>query len=93
MAIKFELEEYHRNISDDELLSDLKRVASELQKPSITGREYKERGKYGKNTVANRFGSWNKALERAGLNKSITRNIIDEELFQNLEDVWTKLAS
>lgn len=30
--MKFELEEYHRGITDDQLLADLKRVALELNK-------------------------------------------------------------
>jgi hypothetical protein len=32
MAMKIELEEYHRNVTNDELISDLMRVAANLQK-------------------------------------------------------------
>ena len=41
--MKFELEKYHRNTSDEELLTDLKRVATDLHK-SPTIDEYNERG-------------------------------------------------
>lgn len=92
MALKFELEEYHRNISDEELLADLKRVTSELEKSSVTYNEYKKRGRYSSRTFLKRFGSWNKALERAGLNKNRDWNIPEENIFQNLEEVWIKLG-
>ena len=90
--MKFELEEYHRNITDDELVADLKRVATELSKDSITSDQYDERGKFSSNTFAKRFGSWLKALEKAGLQKTRNYNITEEELFQNLEEIWIKLG-
>jgi len=45
--MKFELEEYHRGISDEELITDLKRVALALNKPTIRRLDYDEKGKYG----------------------------------------------
>jgi hypothetical protein len=35
----FELEEFHRNISDDDLIADLVRVSQELNKKQITFRD------------------------------------------------------
>lgn len=35
--MKFELEEYHRGITDDELLADLKRVALEFNRTLLLG--------------------------------------------------------
>lgn len=91
--MKFELEEYHRDVSEDELISDLKRVASELNKKSITRDDYKDHGKYGGTTYIRRFGSWFSALEKAGLEMTRTpMNLPEEELFENLEEVWTKLG-
>ena len=54
-----------------------------------------EFGKFDASNIADRFGGWAKAHERAGLNlarhqKSIRLN--DDELFLNLEEVWTKLG-
>ena len=91
--MKFELEEYHRNTSDEELIADLRRVADELQKGSATIDEYNERGKYHSSTLARRFGSWSKVLKRAELKMNRSPlNISEEELFQNLEEIWIKLG-
>ena len=90
--MKFELEEYHRGITDDQLLADLKRVALELNKTAITKFDYNERGKYHEHTYQRRFGSFSSALEKAGLGTKIIMNIPEEELYKNLEEVWTKLG-
>ena len=90
--MKFELEPNHRNVPDEELLHDLIRVAKELGKEKVTIDEYNEKGKYHNTTLARRFGSWFKALERAGLKKTRNLNISDEDLFKNLVDVWTTLG-
>jgi Homing endonuclease associated repeat len=84
--MKFELEEYHRGITDEELTADLQRVASELGKITVSRAEYDERGKFGTTTHLRRFGSWFKSLEKAGLEKTRTpMNVPEEELFQNLD--------
>ena len=90
--MKFQLEEYHRNVTDDELLADLKRVAAELDKDSVTQDQYDERGTFNGNTLSRRFGSWLKALEKAGLQKTRHYSITEEEFFQNLEETWIKLV-
>jgi len=98
--MKFELEEYHRGITDEELIADLKRVANELNKKSVpiasrnpSFQRYNERGKYDSSTLARRFGSWSEALKRAGLqmNRQPLR-ISEEELFKNIEEIWVKLG-
>ena len=90
--MKFELKEYHHGTTDEELIADLKRVAKELKKDSVTHFEIDEYGKYSTNTYVRKFGSWLKALEKAGLKKTINMNTTEEELFQNLEEVWIKLG-
>jgi hypothetical protein len=90
--MQFELNKYHRNVPDDELITDLKRVADELHK-SPTLDEYNELGAYHSTTLTRRFGSWFKVLEIAGLSKTRSPiNISWEELFKNLEEVWIKLG-
>jgi len=79
-------------VSTDELIGDLKRVAAELHVNSVTYRQYEEIGKYSSQTVRTRFGSWNNALEKAGLNVSNEFNIPDERLFENIERLWIKLG-
>ena len=49
--MKFELDDYHRNIPDEDLIADLKRLANEL-KQSPTMDDYKERGTYSCDTTS-----------------------------------------
>ena len=44
--MKFELNEYHRNISDNELIDDLKYVANLINKNTVTLDEYNEYGHF-----------------------------------------------
>ena len=67
--MKFQLESHNRNVPDQDLIDDLKRVADELEKDKVTIDEYNERGNYHSTTLNRRFGSWFKALEKAGLKK------------------------
>ena len=93
--MKFELEEFHRNIPDEEILADMKRAAAELKQNFLTTRQYNEHGKFRSNLAIKRFGGWIKAIEKAGLGRSKTQTdkwISEEELFENLEEVWTKLG-
>lgn len=91
--MKFELEEHHRDIDEKELLNDLKRVASKLKKNSVTCREQNKYGEYSITPFKKRFGSWFNALKKAGLQKTMTpTNVPKEELFRNLEEVWTKIG-
>lgn len=99
IAMKFELKKYSRsdrkdyqNITDDELINDLRQVANKLQKDSITGREYNQEGKFDYHIFDRRFGGWLNALEKAGLQKTRNYNITNEDAFQNLENIWIKLG-
>jgi hypothetical protein len=88
--MKFELQPFHRNIPDDDLLSDLVAAHAELKaegKP-LTFRNYRSVGKYGPTTINDRFGSWNRALQKAGLSLQEEKNIPVEALFDNLKLVW-----
>ncbi|MGB9070171.1 MAG: HNH endonuclease [Candidatus Acidiferrales bacterium] len=90
--MKYELEPYHWGVPDDQLLADLRRVAGELGKHRVTFREYNERGRFSASTLAERFGSWHGAIDKANLQRTINRNISDEDLFANLVEVWTTLG-
>ncbi|MBE6835221.1 MAG: HNH endonuclease [Ruminococcaceae bacterium] len=69
--MEFKLNEYHRNVSDEELLKDILRVAKSINKETITRKEYMENGgKYHNSTICKRFGSWIKALTMCGLKPS-----------------------
>ena len=91
--MKYQLNDFNRNIPDGDLLDDLKRVAASLKKEKISSREYDSHtGKYTAGTIGKRFGGWNKALERAGLGLVNHRNVSEEELFKNIEKIWIKLG-
>jgi hypothetical protein len=90
--MKFELDAYHRGVADAELLSDLKKVASLIGKDRVTLDEYKAGGKYHPSTLQRRFGSWFKALEAAGLRRTRTLGLTEEDYFENLESVWETLG-
>lgn len=82
------------NLSDDELLDDLKRMTKVLGKETITLREYdKQGGRFSSGTISVRFEGWNNALEKAGLIVTNFANLSDDELFENMEEVWTRLGS
>ncbi len=90
--MKFELNLRKRNISKEELIADLQRVAREVGQETITASIYTDRGKHGVNTMLRKFGSWNDALQEAGLLLNNRLNIPDEELFENLTNVWQHLG-
>lgn len=91
--MKFRLEDFHRDVSHDELIADLKRVALELNKTIIGVRDYEKLGKYGKTTYFRKFGSWFGALQKAGLETArASKNLSEEDLFQNIEKIWIKLG-
>ncbi len=80
------------SIKDTELIADLKRVSFELKNDSVTRGEYNKHGKFHSATLEDRFGSWIKAKEKAGLKRRDHPSISDEEYFKNLEEVWIKLS-
>lgn len=80
------------NLNEKELIDDLIRVASLLKKDKITQAEYASYGQFGANTFLRKFGSWFKALDKAGLKKTRNYGITEEEYFKNLEEVWIRLG-
>ena len=82
------------NIPTDEMLEDVRRIASLLNKQSLTRQEYKDHGGiFSCSAISNRFGgSWFKAIESIGLERSRNYGVTDEEYFKNLEEIWIKLG-
>lgn len=85
--MKFEYQEYHHQITDKEILDDLKRVVQENNLVSLTMKEYDELGTYDSSTVSRHFRTWNQALQKAGI-KINNQFWTEEELFDNIEKVW-----
>ena len=78
--------------STEEVIEDIKKVASVLKKESITAREYDEYGTFFASTLVKKFGSWNRLIEMAGLSPSQNRDFSSEDLLQEIERVWILLG-
>jgi hypothetical protein len=88
----FQIRLRRRGISKSEILDDLKRVAIELNSASITRESYDQRGQFGATTVLRNFGKWNIALKEAGLEIVNRQDISNEELFENIANLWISLG-
>ena len=86
---RFEFERApNASVTNDELISDLKRVAALIRRDTVTMHQYRDHGRHDDTTVARRFGSWNAGLKAAGLKLSNEVNIDDERLFNNILVLW-----
>ena len=88
--MKFELNDYHRNISDQELIQDVQDVAKSLGKDTLAGSEYSLHGKYNHATLQRRFGSWKKVLQLCNLQlkgHNFRCNFSNEEMIADLKRV------
>lgn len=85
--MKFEYENYsNASIGTEDLLSDLKSV--DKAEGKVSQSIYAEKGRYDCSTIIRRFGTWNKALKKAGIALANEINISDERLYENLLNLW-----
>jgi len=77
------------NLSGDACIEDLRRVAQQLGKKSVTIEEYRDFGRFTEGSFRRLFGGWVAAFEAAGLEvaEGFKRPNTVEELYQNLEAV------
>lgn len=72
------------------LLSELCRVAQEIDTKTLTIEQFDKHSSISAETVRRRFGSWWKALDEAGLQISNRgKRYSDDDYFENLLKVWT----
>ncbi|MBI5047588.1 MAG: HNH endonuclease [Deltaproteobacteria bacterium] len=90
--MKFELKPYNLNATDKELLYDLIKIAKELKTEKLKMRDYDRKGRFSGGTIARRFGSWNNALGKAGLEITRKSNLTDEELLEDMKRVAKEIA-
>jgi len=81
-------------IQENELLDDLKLVSHKLGRKSFSMDDYDKNGQFRRGVFKKKFGSWNNALNKAGLEilKRGNNTITDEDLFTNLAAVWEQLG-
>ncbi len=90
--LTYEIRFRPRNTPAKELIADLRRAARDNGRRRLTISLYAQRGKFSTNTVLRRFGSWNAAIEAAGLRVTQLWDVPDAALLENLEAVWRKLG-
>lgn len=76
------------SVTDEQLLEDLRRVAREIQQKTIAQKQYRKLGHFDASTAIRRFGGWNAALQKAGLEIANEIGISDERLFENVLVLW-----
>ena len=89
--MQIEYIEKNIKVCDDDIIADLIGVAKQINKSALTISDYENHGKYNSTTIMRHFGTWNHALELAGLQISNKQYSL-EELYDNLADIWMKLG-
>lgn len=90
--MKFQLKPDNRNASDKDLLEDLSQVVKRLGLHSIKMRDYNKVGRFSSSTIARRFGGWNNALKKAGLQEGKQFRVTNEELINDIRRVAQEIA-
>ncbi len=90
--MKFQLTGYIRRPTNEQLLNDLKKTAKKIRKSTISNKHYRQTGTYCPSIITRRFGTWNKALQKAGLKIKKHQNIPIPQLFDNLHHLWITLG-
>jgi HNH endonuclease/Homing endonuclease associated repeat len=92
-AAIYVLTQNNRNVNDQALLEDLLECAQKAEVGFLTMGIYKVSGRYSPSTIIRRFRSWNNALELAGLPIVKNHGIDDDELFENLAQIWAEVGA
>lgn len=93
--MKFELKKVRRNIPEVELIADVKNTALKLNQDFVTIEQQDEFGTFDSSNIKKRVGSWAEVHIKAGLSLARhqkSQKLTDDELLENLEEVWIKLG-
>lgn len=89
--MKFELNEWKKQLTDEEILADIQETAKTLGKDYISISTYRSHGKYSQTAIQAHFGTWKNALLQAGLRNERTpaelKLIPDDEYYSDLRRV------
>ena len=83
-----------RNLSNDDLIAELKRVYALVGKPYLARDDFNHHSTTSVESIRIRFGSFARGLEVAGIPRSpqTHRRLADAQCFENLATVWTRLG-
>jgi 5-methylcytosine-specific restriction endonuclease McrA len=90
--MKFTLNGRVRRHTDEQLLADLRKTAKKTGRNTISNKRYRHLGAYCPGIITRRFGSWNNALQKAGLTLTRQYNVSIARLFANLYTLWLTLG-
>jgi hypothetical protein len=79
-----------RAMSDEKILDNIRDVSAHLGKASLSGADIEENSEITRDMMKRRFGSVSAALKRASVEQvSYGRRYTEDEVFENLLNVWT----
>jgi hypothetical protein len=84
-----------RRLSNDELIAEMQRVYTAVGRTVLTTVDFERHSTITSSVaIRNRFGTWKRALEAAGIPQSELANKYwtEEECFENIAIVWTHLG-
>lgn len=89
--MRFILNEWKKQLTDEEILDNIRETAETLGNDYISISTYKSHGKYSQTAIQAHFGTWKNALLKAGLRNERSSNelklISDEDYFSDLRRV------
>ena len=92
-TMKIELKFMNNNINKQDIINDMIKVSQKLNRNDLIFKDYKNNGGiYSDGPISRLFGTWNIALIESGLSLSHVNYYSDEELFENLENLWIRLG-
>ncbi|MFY9379700.1 MAG: hypothetical protein WAP07_05585, partial [Acutalibacteraceae bacterium] len=93
--MRFELNDYKKELTDEEILEDIKLVAEKLGQDYISISLYKKHGQFSQTAIQGHFGSWKNALSLAGLrnerSNSDLKQIKNEDYFNDFRRIAQQL--
>jgi hypothetical protein len=84
---------HQKKISDAQLLAELARVASQLNRTDLSQTQFTEAGRYSFTTVCRRFGSWKAALQQVNLQPAHLLNATRAQLIADLQRIAAILGT
>lgn len=89
--MKFELNDWKAQLTDEEIITDIQETAKRLGKDYISISTYKVHGKYSQTAIQAHFGTWKNALSIAGLRNE--RNSSEHKLIISRRTLVTLVVS